>query len=317
MKRHLILLTTALLAATQIGCEVACIEDGSGTRCTAKSLNRYDGVPPAPQAFTPAAGAPISVDVLYGNVYVTRSTTPQVVVEFKPFAYAAYDNKATADRELAENLRVSAVQQGGIQVSVAREGGSNGLGADVILRVPDSFDGALEITNRAGGPVNHFDIKADFVGRARALTVRNSASLGQCYVQGAATVQTTNVQCNNAISVFDVSGTVNITNDKRDHEGGTPAVTLRMAAVGGGGRILTASGSINATFPASGGYALTARAASRGQVQEGALPANCTKQERGPGDKIITCGNGPHYELTAGHAPTGAPRDANVVLSYR
>jgi hypothetical protein len=307
-----------LFGSSNLACELACVEDGSGTRCTAKSLKRYDGARPAAQAFNAAPGAPITIDVLYGNVFVTRSTTPQVVVEFTPFAYAAYDNQATADQELAQNLRVAATQQGGINVSVSRLGGSNGLGSDVVVRVPDAFNGAINIVNRAGGPLNHFDVKTDFVGNASAISVQNSASMGSCYVQGAPSVKNTTVQCKNVISVFDVSDMVNITNDKRDHEGGTPAITLRMASVSaaGGGKVYSASGSIAASFPAAGGYTLATRA-SRGSVKEGTLPGACTKRERGAGDKDIICGAGPNYDIQAGHAPTGPVREANVDLSFR
>lgn len=317
--KHTLLATAiaTLVGLPQLACEVACIEDGSGTRCTAKSLKRYDGARPAAQAFNAAPGAPITIDVLYGNVFVTRSASPQVVVEFAPFAYAAYDNQATADQELAQNLRVAAAQQGGITVTVARQGGSNGLGSDVVVRVPDAFTGAINIVNRAGGPLNHFDVKTDFVGNASAISVQNSASMGSCYIQAAPSVKNTTVQCKNVISVFDVSDTVNITNDKRDHEGGTPAITLRMAgASAGGGKVYSASGSIAATFPAAGGYTLAARA-SRGSVKEGTLPAACSKRERSAGDKDILCGAGPNYDIQAGHAPTGPAREANVDLTFR
>ena len=316
-KHKLVAAVVALIAFPNLGCEVACIEDGSGTTCTAKSLQRYNGTRPPAQAFNAAPGAPLTIDVIYGNIFVTRSSSPQVSVEFAPFAYAAYDNKATADRELAENLKVTAVQQGGLMVTVARQGGSNGLGSDVVVRVPDTFNGPINIVNRAGGPVNHFDVKADFVGQATAINVQNSATLGACYIQGAPSVRSTTVQCRNAITVLDVSDAVNITTDKRDFDGGTAAITLRMAGTAaGGGKVHSASGGIVATFPAAGGYVLATRTI-RGLVQEGALGANCAKQERSPGDKTITCGAGPTYDIQAAHAPTSAPGKANITLSYR
>ena len=60
---------------------------------------------------------------------------------FFPFVYAGYDEKASADQQLAQNLRTSAASAGGIAVSVRREGGTNGLGANTVVRLPDDFDG--------------------------------------------------------------------------------------------------------------------------------------------------------------------------------
>ena len=47
---------TAFVALLGTACSVTCIEDASGTRCSAKSLVRYDGPPSAPQAFDRAPG---------------------------------------------------------------------------------------------------------------------------------------------------------------------------------------------------------------------------------------------------------------------
>lgn len=304
--------------ALSAGCAVHCIEDGSGTKCVAKSLKRFDGAPPAPQAFDATAGMPVTIDVNYGNVSVARSGSGKVEVEFRPFAFAGYDEKPVADKQLAENLRVAAVMQNGLIVSSTREGGTNGLGADVIVRLPDSFDGALTIVNHGNGPVNQFDVRVDGVGRASALALTNKSTLGACFVQGAPSVVRTSVDCGAAVSVFDVSDSVQITSRGSSHSASGPAVSVRLArTAAGGGRILSASGGINAVFPQAGGYALTLKSGTPGSVNEGTLPATCTKAETSAQHKTVTCGAGAHYELTAGYGPTGAPRDASVTVSYQ
>jgi hypothetical protein len=313
-------LSGALIAAA--GCSVHCIEDASGTKCSAKSLKRFDGAPPPAQVLDRAPGTPVTIDVQYGNVLVQRSASGKVEVQFMPFAYAGHDEKALADQWLAQNLRVGATAQGAITVTVARQGGSNGLGADAIVRLPDNFDGALTVVNRGDGPLNNFDLKVDFVGAAHALSITNNSLLGNCWVQGAPSVKSTTVQCGEDISVFDVADGVSIHNTDTSHDVDTPAITLRMNAISpgsGGGKVTTASGSIQATFPRAGGYVINARSPVKGVVQEGGLPPGCAKQESGPNAKVVTCGRGPSYELTAGATPdyVGPPKDSNVVLSYQ
>jgi hypothetical protein len=309
------------LAASQ-GCSITCIEDASGTKCTAKSLKRFEGAAQPPQLLERAPGAPVTIDVLYGNVLVQRSASGKVEVQFMPFVYAGYDEKASADQQLAQNLRTSATAQGAVTVTVARDGGSNGLGADAIVRLPDNFDGLLTILNRGGGPINDFDLKVEFVGAATALHVTNQSLLGNCWIQGAPSVRSTTVQCGEDINVFDVSDELNITNTDTSHDLRTPAINLRLASVspnGRGGKLSSASGNINAIFPRAGGYVINARSPVKGFVQEGGLPTGCAKQEASPSAKTITCGSGPTYELVAGAAPdyVGPPKDSNVQLSYQ
>ncbi|MBK8996742.1 MAG: hypothetical protein IPM35_13485 [Myxococcales bacterium] len=300
------------------GCSVTCIEDASGTKCSAKSLVRYDGAPSAPQAFDRAPGTPLTIDVLYGNIDVQRSASGKLEVQFFPFAYAGHDEKALADQQLAQNLRTAAAPN---LVTVGREGGSNGLGANVVVRVPDNFDGPLTIVNKGGGPLNNFDLKVQAVGRATALSVTNQSSLGACWIQGAPTVRSTTVQCGAGISLFDVSDEVNLTNTDQSHDGPNPAITVRLAAVNPGsrgGRISTVSGSIAATFPKAGGYVLNAKSPVKGTVQDAAAPPNCQKTGA-PNARSVTCGAGPAYEILAGTQPSSLRQtaDNNVVLSFQ
>lgn len=314
--RALVLASVVSLLGT--ACSVTCIEDASGTKCSAKSLVRYDGAPSAPQALDRAPGAPLTIDVLYGNVDVQRSASGKLEVQFFPFAYAGHDEKALADQQLAQNLRTAASPN---LVTVGREGGSNGLGANVVVRVPDNFDGPLTIVNKGGGPLNNFDVKVQAVGRATALSVTNQSSLGACWIQGAPTVRSTTVQCGAGISVFDVSDEVNITNTDQSHDDPNPAVTLRLASVtpgSRGGRVTTVSGSIAATFPKAGGYVLNAKSPVKGTVQDAAAPPSC-QRAGAPNAKTLTCGAGPAYELSAGTQPSTLRQaaDNNVILAFQ
>ena len=124
------------------------------------------------------------------------------------------------------------------------------------------------------------------------------------------------------ISVFDVADGVSINNTDTSHDDDSPAITLRMSSIAptaGGGKVTSASGATQATFPGAGGYVLNARSPVKGVVQEGGLPPGCAKQESGPNAKVITCGTGRGYELVAGVTPdyVGPPKDSNVILSYQ
>jgi hypothetical protein len=242
------LLAAALCASLLVpagGCAVNCIENGGTTTCSAKSLQRVDGAPIVVQPLDKAPGAGLTIDVVYGNVTLARSTSGKFEVQFLPFVYSAHDNRAYADQQLAQNLRAAAVPgPTGLTVSVRREGGSNGLGADTIVRVPDDFDGGVTIVNHGSGSLNNFDVKVEFVGRASALNVTNSSQLGGCWIQAAPTVRSTTVQCAEQISVFDVADDVNITNTEPRHDAEQPAIVLRLASVSPnsrGGRVSAAS----------------------------------------------------------------------------
>jgi hypothetical protein len=305
-----------------VGCAVSCIEDATGSKCTAKSLKRFDGAAQPVQTLERAPGAPVNIDVLYGSVLVQRSISGKVEVQFSPFVYAGYDEQVSANQQLAQNLRTSATAAGGVTVSVQRAGGTNGLGANTVVRLPDDFDGTLTVVNHGDGPLNEFEVKIEHVGRANALNVTNQSLVGDCWIQGGPSVHSTTVQCGEQISVFDVSDDVNITDSEEMYDDAAPAITLRVAAISPGshgGKITSTSGAISATFPSAGGFILNAKSPVKGSVQEGALPAKCTRAETSPAAKTITCGAGPTYELTAGAKPEYPvePKDSNVIIAYQ
>ena len=229
------------------GCATNCVRGPEGTTCTAKSLKRFDGTPPPPQVVDHVPGSPIVIAVQYGSVLVSRSPSSKVEVEFRPFCYAGYDDQAGAYQQLGQNLETRVDTSAGVAVHVARHGGTNGLGANVNVRLPDSFNGSLAITNAGDGPLNEFEVRVEYVAQATALDIRNRSSLGNCWAAGTPAIQSTGVSCGGYISVFDVSDKLEIINTGGYHRGDdTPAITLRLAKVSPtspGGTITTASGS--------------------------------------------------------------------------
>jgi hypothetical protein len=311
-----------VFAALSTGCATHCVRGPEGTTCTAKSLKRFDGTPPPPQAVDYAPGSPVVIAVQYGSVLVSRSNSNQVEVEFRPFCYAGHDDQAGAYQQLGQNLETRIDSSAGVAVHVARHGGTNGLGANVNVRLPDSFDGSLAITNAGDGPLNEFDVRVEYVAQATALDVRNQSRLGNCWVAGNPTVQSTGVSCAGYISVFDVSDKIEIVNTGGYHAGAdSPAITLRLAkvsATSSGGTVTSASGSIAATFPRAGGFSVAA-SSPKGTVQVGPSPPICQVQTASPASKTVACGSGPIYRATAGNTSNRARegKTSDVVLSFQ
>jgi hypothetical protein len=319
---YAVLAAMIIPSALSIGCATNCVRGPEGTTCTAKSLKRFDGTPPPPQVVDYVPGSPIVIAVQYGSVLVSRSTSSKVEVEFRPFCYAGYDDQAGAYQQLGQNLETRVDTSAGVAVHVARHGGTNGLGANVNVRLPDSFNGSLAITNAGDGPLNEFDVRVEYVAQATALDIRNRSSLGNCWAAGTPAIQSSGVSCGGYISVFDVSDKLEIINTGGYHRGDdTPAITLRLAKVSPtspGGTITTASGSIAATFPRAGGFSVAATSPN-GTVQVGPLPPICQVQTASPASKTVACGAGPIYHAIAGNSSKRGPngKASDVVLDFQ
>ena len=311
-------LGATLFSAT--GCKVACKdnETDNGGTCIAKSLTKFNGTPSS-STVDYQAGTPLSIEGVYGNINVeSGAAAGKIEVTFEPFDYEGHDEKDLAVRQMNENLAMNTDLTGGVHVTAARTGDtSNGLGADITVKLPADFDGNITVYNHGNGPLNEFDLHVDFVGKSKSVSITNDSGIGDCKIQGAATVTDTKATCGDLITVLDVSDNVNI-NKVGLSPGDEATVVLRMASIAAtatGGTILTEDGSIDATFPATGTYAIQAFSPTQGTVTEGTPPASCTVETAAPGSKTITCGAAtPLYKVTAGQDGLG---DSNITLSYK
>lgn len=318
------LLGFALLGTS--GCKVTDCgpeEKESGGACIqGKSLTKFDGTDVSKTVSY--QGGDVTIATVYGNVTVEGGAASGTVeVIFKPFDFEAYDEKELATRQMNENLLLTIQDGANVNVTAARQGNpTNGLGASVTVKLPADFAGNLTIMNHGDGPLanaGEFDVDVKSVSQAKTVTLTNKASLGDCYVSGAASVVSTGVTCHGKVSVLGVSDDVNITTDGEGMD--DPSVVLRVASVSAGakgGKITVADeGSIDATFPASGNYSVHA-SAPLGAVDTGAPPATCTVSEAAASDKKVTCGSdGPAYDLFTNGENGSVFLEGNIVIKYQ
>jgi hypothetical protein len=331
MKHFFAPLTLGLMALSLVatsGCKLSDCdpnqeEDADGVCVQGKSLTKFDGTD-VPKTVSYQAGGSVTVSAVYGNVTIEGGAAAGTVeVIFKPFDFEAYDEKELATRQMNENLDLKIADGANIDVTAARKGDpTNGLGTSVTIKLPPEFDGNLTVLNHGDGPLanaGEFDVDIKAVAGAKTVTLTNKSALGDCSVNGAASVVSTGVTCHGKVAVLGVSDDVNITTDGEGMD--DPSVVLRVvgvsAAAKGGKVSVTDEGSIDATFPASGSYSVHASAPS-GAVDPGAPPASCTVSETTAADKTVACGSGgPVYDLSTNGTNGSVFLEGNVKLSYK
>jgi hypothetical protein len=313
---------TFFLAGTS-GCEVACAEDEEkkGTTCVAKSLTRYSGQDGTDDAVW-TSGGDVTVDGVFGHITVNVGThTGKVNVVFKPFSYRAHDDEgeAAAIRDMEEALKSDASENGsGVLVKTWREGthGSS-LGAQIEVTLPSDFNGKLIVNNHGDGNVStqdEFDVDISGVASAPAIDVRAESDLGECNIQAASSVTSSEVHCGDFVGLFDVSDTVNASTS--DSNVLDDAINIRFASItgGSGGTIRSEDGTISLEFPAGAVFSVQAQSAADGMVNVAGQPAECSIQEAAATSKTLTCGSGgPNYVVTAGAGTLG---DGDVHLNF-
>ena len=147
---------SALLAgvAFTTGCATECHNErdpatGETHRvCHAENLKRYEGQSQAMSIDYPA-GHDILIDGVNGNVDVSVGSSQTVEVTFFPFSYRGNDeaDKQVAIEDMENDLELALTDNGtAIFVDTGRTSGSNdGLGADMQIKLPPGYTGAIEI----------------------------------------------------------------------------------------------------------------------------------------------------------------------------
>jgi hypothetical protein len=304
---------TSLVAAA--GCEVQSCKNAEGEDATClKSLKRYeleDGeLRPEPLPY--AAGTNVTVHGNYGDIDVLEGTPGEVSVVLEPFVYRAYDAEDAAREELENNFDHSFDEDGDtIVVITDRHDSTNSLGADITLYLPPEFDGALVLENESDGAIDPGDIEAAFVGRATSVEL-STESLGDCTVDGEASVVSTRAHCDGTIVVTGVSDEVDLVSSGL---GGDILLTLHdIDADSPGGKLESEDGDITVNFPDGASFTVQAAASEDGAVNATDLDAACVGAEAAETAKSYTCGDGgPNYVVTAGKDSVGP---SSVELSY-
>lgn len=251
-------------------------QEGSDGACIqGKSLSKFDGTDVS-KTVDYQAGGSVTISTVYGNVTIEGGAPAgKVEVIFKPFDFEAYDEKELATRQMNENLNLHIQDGANIDVTAARKGSpSNGLGTSITVKLPPEFDGNLTVMNHGDGPLandGEFDVEVNAVASAKTVTVTNEASLGDCTVNGGASVVSTGVTCRDDVMVHGVSDDVNIST-----EADVMLSVGKVSPTAKGGKVaVSGSGNIEATFP-----------------------AGCTTAEVSPTSKKVTC-EAAAYDLSA------------------
>ncbi len=188
-------------------------QEGSDGACIqGKSLSKFDGTDVS-KTVDYQAGGSVTISTVYGNVTIEGGAPAgKVEVIFKPFDFEAYDEKELATRQMNENLNLHIQDGANIDVTAARKGSpSNGLGTSITVKLPPEFDGNLTVMNHGDGPLandGEFDVEVNAVASAKTVTVTNEASLGDCTVNGGASVVSTGVTCRDDVMVHGVSSVI-------------------------------------------------------------------------------------------------------------
>lgn len=301
----------SILAFAALG---AALLSTTGCKVAAKSASKFVGTP-VTKTVDYQKGGELTIDGVYGDIAVSSGAAAgKVEVTFQPFAYEGYDDEDKAVRAMNEGLVLNVDLTGGVHVTASRNSSGNGLGSGISVKLPAEFDGKISVHNRGEGALNEFDSSVDWVGAAPSVSIINDQDLGSCRVKGAPTVTSTTVTCGE-IEVTNVSDNVNLTQKGLGTDASIVLTLAGISATATGGSVTTNDGSIDATFPATGTYAIEAWAKPSNGVVSGTPPASCTTQETSAGSKTFTCGGAtPLYKLTAGEDSVG---DSNINLSFK
>src|SRR5262245_43506777 len=142
--------------------------------CTAKSLDTFEGEPVVlSEDYEP--GQNVTIDGLYGDIFVTEGGAGKVLTTFKPFVYDGYDEEEEARDAIENNLDLDVTTADGTTtISTDRHDATNGLGSHITVELPPEFDGVLIVKNAGDGAINQGHIDVSFVGNATTLNVVNS-----------------------------------------------------------------------------------------------------------------------------------------------
>ncbi len=172
-------------------------DDGT-TKVCAESLSKFEGTEETKQAAWLPGGS-VTIKNVHGKVDVVRGETGIVSVDITPFAFRGNSKSAEAKNDIENELTKTVAEgdaQGDVVVEMSRSKGT--VGADIVVRLPPEFDGALVIDKNSNGFfAGRLDV--DFVGDAASLRVTSDSS---CEI-AAGSVPSIDVNCD-----FDVTAVV-------------------------------------------------------------------------------------------------------------
>ena len=290
------------------GCEVTdCkTDDGKDATC-AENLTAFEATETV-ETLPYVVGASVTINGKYGDITVMPGDAGEVSTTFKPFNYRGNSQEEDARRELDENLDLVFEDDGAGNLSIvtSRNGGTNGLGSHITVRLPPEFDGVLIVENEGDGVINQGLIDVKFVGEATTLNVTNHG-LGRCNVLRGddkapsivSNLNEVNVRCEADIFVRGVNDNVVVRSVSPSFHSDVRVDIVGVSADTVGGRIVAENGSTQVTLPAVGDFNVVASAGAGTSISN-VDAAECEAPVSDESDLELTCGaGGPIYTISA------------------
>ena len=309
------LLASGGLVVGATGCKAEVDLEGS-----AETPVRYEDEDPRNVQEPWVSGQNISIDGLCGNIDVVEGSSADTLsVDVLRYIYWQQDEEAEARQMIADDLDYG-IDNVADELFVYTErpsGSSNGLGADLTVRLPTGFDGSLVVRNRSDCPLNPGDIDVQYTASAVAVNVETD-DLGDCRVRGTTTVTRTVANCDGSVDIRGVADAVDVSSTFLETG---ESVDVRIAAISdgftAGGTIDAEDGDVSLTLPASANFVVQARTL-QGTVSFGTPPTTCEPvawaddtQRSG----TLSCGAAePIYAIEACQDGVG---DCNVTVAYQ
>lgn len=256
------------------------------------------------------AGQDVTIQGIYGDIFVTGGDPGEVSVKFQPFNYRGHDHEDEARRELEENLDLNVSNDaGGITVTSDRHDSKNGLGAHITVALPPEFNGTLLVQNDGDGPINQGNIDVSYVGEATTLNVVNHG-LENCNIlrpQGRddepvepSTLTDTDVRCGADIYVRGVNDNVYVDSREPAFHSDIVVEIASISSEATGGEIKGADSDIRVFFPIAGDYNISASTAGEAGHIGKIRPGTCETDSSDETSAELTCGDGgPVYMVHA------------------
>jgi hypothetical protein len=204
-----------LLAAS--GCETSnCeTEEGEDAVC-AESLKKFT-VAGAEQTIEVEyeAGRDLVIDNIKGTIHVNEGLDAgQISITFEPFTYRGHSKDAEAKDDIENKFSASFEWSEADEAYIARtdrsEGSTDELGAEITVNLPPEFDGVLRVVNQGGGELNPGDVNVNFTALSPTVNLENKSLVGNCDLDGAATVTLTTADCGGSIEIRNISDNVDV-----------------------------------------------------------------------------------------------------------
>lgn len=289
--------------------------------CTAKSLKTFEAEPVVMQEDY-APGTNVTVQGIYGDIFITEGEPGAVLTTFKPFVYSGYDEEEDARDAMENNLDLDVSTAGDTTtISTDRHDATNGLGSHITVELPPEFDGVLIVQNEGDGAINQGHIDVSFVGDATTLNVLNRGLENCNILRGdddepsvVTSLTDTDVRCEADITVRGVRDNVYVRSVDPSFHSHVMVELIEISAGASGGEIRGDNSSVEVRLPDAGDYSVAAVVDGPGAHINDLEPASC---EAASDDTSVdlTCGaGGPVYSVIASDSDEDDDEDAAINL---